>query len=198
MDSFEWNKVFAAVIASALLIMLIRTVSESTFHQEYGDKPAFSIEVASADGAAEVVEEGPSLAELLAGADATKGARQWAKCRSCHTVEKGGANGTGPNLYGVIGRAVAGVAGAKYSGDLAALGGTWSYELMDAWLKSPKAVAKGTSMGFAGIRKDGARADLIAYLAGMSDNPLPFPAIEESVEAVGEAAAEVAADAQGH
>ncbi len=195
MDSFEWNKVSAAVIASVLLIMLIRTVSESTFHEAHPEKPAFTIEVARADGAAAVVEEGPSLAELLASADASKGARQWAKCRSCHTVEKDGANGTGPNLYGIVGRAVAGVAGAKYSNDLAALGGSWTYELLDAWIKSPKAIAKGTSMGYAGLKKDGNRADLIAYLASMSDNPVPFPAVDavtDAAEVVTEEVAETA------
>jgi cytochrome c len=209
-DSFEWNKVFAALIGSALFVMVITTISDSAFHKEEGVKPAYTIEVASADAnAGAVVEEGPSLAELLAGADASKGARQWGKCRACHTVEKDGANGTGPNLYGLVGRAVAGVAGAKYSNDLQAVGGTWTYELLDAWLKKPKAVAKGTTMGFGGMRKDGQRADLIAYLAGMSDSPVPFPAVEAMAEEAAEAiegavdeavegAADAAAEATGN
>lgn len=197
MDSFEWNKVFAALIGSALFVMVITTISGSIFHQEEGVKPAYTIEVASADAsAAVVVEEGPSLAELLAGADAAKGAKQWAKCRACHTVEKGGANGTGPNLYGLVGRGVAAVDGARYSSDLQAVGGTWTYELLDAWIKKPKDIAAGTSMAYAGLKKDGQRADLIAYLASMSDTQVPFPAVEaaaeEAQEVVEEAAAEVA------
>ena len=195
MDSFEWNKVFAAVIGSVLLIMLIRTVSESAFHQQHAEQPAFTIEVASTDDVEAVVEEGPSLAELLASADPAKGERQWAKCRACHTVEKGGANGTGPNLYGVVGRAVASVAGAKYSSDLSAVGGTWTYELLNEWLISPKSVAKGTSMGFAGLKKDGPRADLIAYLASMSDHHVPFPT---AATAVVETAADDGVKAESH
>ncbi|MFC3052225.1 c-type cytochrome [Kordiimonas pumila] len=192
MDSFEWNKVFAAVIASALLIMVITTISENLFHEEEGVKPAFTIEVAEAGGEAEATPEeaGPSLAELLATADVAKGERQFAKCKSCHTVEKGGANGTGPNLYGVIGRAVASHEGAKYSSALQEVGGSWTYELIDHWLANPKSVAKGTTMGFAGIRKDDQRADLIAYLASMADTHVPFPAVEASAAPEAEAPAD--------
>ena len=194
MDSFEWNKVFAAIISAVLLIMVIRTVSETAFHTDHAEKPAYTIEVATADSAATdaVVEAGPTLAELLAGANASKGAKQWAKCRSCHTAEKGGANGTGPNLYNIVGRAVAGVAGVKYSGDLQAVGGTWTYELLDTWLTSPKSVAKGTSMSYGGLKKDRKRADLIAYLASLSDSPVPFPAVAAAVEAAFDMADEVA------
>ncbi len=185
-DSFEWNKVFAALIGSALLIMVISTISESMFHEEH-EKPAFTIEVAEA-GAAEVVEEeGPSLAELLAGADAGKGERQFAKCKACHTINKGGKDGTGPHLYGVLGRPVASVAGFKYSGDLSAVGGNWTYERLNEWLTNPKSVAKGTSMAFAGIRKDGQRADLIMYLRSMTDEQPELPSVEEMAEAADEA-----------
>jgi cytochrome c len=187
-DSFEWNKVFAAVIASVLLIMVVGTISEAPFHREHA-KPAFTIEVAVDAAADVVVEQGPSFAELMAGANAETGARQWAKCRACHTVEKGGANGTGPNLYGIVGRTVAAIDGFKYSSALKERQGSiWTYEMLNDWIKSPKKFAKGTTMSFAGIPKDGQRSDLLAYLATFTDNPIPFPAMEAVSEAVADAA----------
>ncbi|UTW58710.1 cytochrome c family protein [Kordiimonas sp. SCSIO 12603] len=187
MDSFEWNKVMGAVISFALLIMVIRTISDSTFHVEE-TKPAFTIEVASAGGAAEAAEEDkPSLAVLLASADAAKGARQFAKCKACHTVEKGGRNGTGPNLYGIIGRSVAADDTFKYSSVLGGANQIWTWELMDQWLTSPKNTFKGTSMGFAGIKKEQQRADLMAYLRTFADVEEALP-VEESAEKAEEAA----------
>ncbi len=186
MDSFEWNKVFAVVIASVLFIMVIGIVAETPFHQDH-TKPAFTIEVASEGAVEVVVEEGPSFAEMLAGASADKGARQWAKCRACHTIDKDGANGQGPNLYGIVGRTVAALDSFRYSGALEALGtSVWTYEMVDEWLQNPQAMAKGSKMVLA-VRKPDQRADLIAYLATFSDQPVPFPTVEEAVDAVEEA-----------
>ena len=196
MDSFEWNKVFAAVIASALLIMVITTISDGLFPQTES-KPAFTIEVASAEPSGTAVEEvaGPSLAELLANSDVAKGAKQWAKCKACHTVDKGGKHGTGPNLFGIMGRGVGAIDEFKYSALLAESTAVWTYDLMDKWLENPKKIFKGTTMGFGGIRKEKQRADLLAYLASMSDSPLPFPAVEAAAEAVVEEATQAVSEA---
>lgn len=182
MDSFEWNKVFASVIAGALVIMVISTVSESIFHKEHAEKPAFTIEVAEADAGADeaAAEEGPSLAVLLQTADPAKGERQFAKCKACHTVDQGGKNGTGPNLYGIVGRAIGGHEGFKYSSAVASHGGEWTYELLDHWLASPKNTIPGNSMSFAGIGKADQRADLIAFLRQHADSPVALPAVEEA------------------
>ena len=203
MDSFEWNKVFAAVISAALVIMVITTFSDVVFHEEQAEKPAYTIEVATAAGPADaVVEEGPSLAELMAVASADKGARQFGKCKSCHTMEKGGKNGTGPNLFGILGRTVAADDTFKYSSVLSeAATQQWTYELLDEWLKSPKNTFKGTTMSFAGIRKPEQRADLIAYMRSFSDEPMPLPTVEEAMEAAqdeAESAAEAAEGASGN
>jgi cytochrome c len=197
-DSFEWNKVFGAIIATALFVMVIMTFSESVFHRAEGEKPAFTVEVETTTVAEAVVEEGPSLAVLLADADAGRGAKQWGKCRACHTIDKGGKNGAGPNLYGVVGRSVAALDNFKYSSALAGQNVNWTWELLDQWLTSPKKTFKGTSMGFAGLKKEGQRADLLAYMATMSDAPVAFPTAEVIVDEGGEAVEETAAEDADH
>lgn len=192
MDSFEWNKVFAAVIASVLLIMVVGIVSEIPFHQEQ-EKPAFTIEVAQEASTEAPVDTGPSFAELLAVADTGKGARQWNKCKACHTLEKDGAHKTGPNLYGIVGRTVAAIDDFRYSSALDAMGtSVWTYEMVDEWLANPQAMAKGSKMVLA-VPKADQRADLIAYLATFTDTPVPFPAPEVAEDA--EEAVEEVADA---
>lgn len=190
------NKVFAAVIASVLLIMVVGIIAETPFHQEQA-KPAFTIEVASTDAAEVAVAAGPSFAELMAGADADRGARQWNKCKACHTLEKDGGNRTGPNLYGIVGRTVAALDDFRYSGAIEALGTSiWTYEMVDEWLANPQAVAKGSKMVLA-VPKADQRADLIAYLATFTDTPVPFPAVE-AVEEAAEEVVEAAEATSGH
>lgn len=131
-----------------------------------------------------VVEEGAGgeaavpLPTLLAAADPAKGEAVFAKCKACHTINQGGANGIGPNLYGVMGQPIGKhVAGFAYSGDLASKGGNWDFANMDAWLKSPKAFAAGTKMSFAGLGKAEDRANIIVWMNQQGSN-LPLPAAE--------------------
>ena len=101
----------------------------------------------------------------LASADVKKGEQSFKKCQSCHTINSGGANGIGPNLYGIAGDKVAeGRGGFAFSDDLKKKGGSWDAASLDAWLKSPKAVAAGTKMTFAGLPDQQERANVIAYL----------------------------------
>jgi len=163
--------------------MVISSVSETMFHEDDHAAVAYGIEVASTEGAVDVVEEvGPSLAELLMIADIDKGARVFAKCKSCHTVDAGGKNGTGPNLYGTLGRGIAAVDGFRYSSALSDHGGTWGYDELDAWLASPKSFAPGTSMSFAGLRKPVDRANLIAFMRANADAELALPTVEEKLD----------------
>jgi len=103
------------------------------------------------------------------------GEKAFAKCQSCHTVNAGGANGIGPNLHGTMGKAVASHAGFAYSAELKAVGGTWDWDKMDAWLKNPKGYVPGTKMSFAGLSKVEDRAAIAAYLNAQGSN-LPLPA----------------------
>ena len=153
-------------------------------------------------------EEGPDLGTLLAAADATKGEAVFAKCAACHTITQGGANGIGPNLFGIVGQPIGKHApGFAYSGDLAGHGGDWDYANLDVWLKSPKAFAAGTKMTFAGLGSAEDRANLLAYLKANGGGPdFPAPAAPaagggDEAAAAGDAAAgpatEPGADAAG-
>ena len=147
--------------------------------QEWG----FFIEGAEEEGGADA---GPDLGTLLANADPAAGERVFAKCTACHTIDQGGANGIGPNLYGVMGAAIGGhAAGFAYSSALADHGGEWSWENMDAWLTSPRAFANGTKMSFAGLSKPEDRANVMEFLAtygGAPAKPEPAPTEEEAVD----------------
>lgn len=117
-----------------------------------------------------------SLAEWLAGASPENGEKTFKRCHACHTIEQGGANGNGPNLWGVVGRPVASAEGFKYSDALRATGGTWTVERIDSFLTDPHETIEGTRMPFRGLDRPQARADLIAYLNQNSAHPLDLTA----------------------
>ena len=193
---------FAGIVALGL------SIGSGMYFQ--ADKPhrphemGFPIEGVAEAGAA---DEGPALAELLATGDPTKGQAIFAKCTACHSIEQGGANGIGPNLFAIVGKPIGKhAAGFAYSGDLSGHGGDWSFENLDVWLKSPKAFAAGTKMTFAGLGKPEDRANVILYLLQNGGGPaLPPPPAAEAAEgdaaAAGDAAAgpavEPGADAAG-
>lgn len=132
------------------------------------------------------------IATLLATADVAKGEAAFAKCTSCHTVNAGGANGIGPNLYGVVGEAIGqGAGGFAFSDALKSKGGNWDFDKLNEWLKSPKAYAPGTKMTFAGLSKPEDRANVIAFLNSQGSN-LPLPKPDAAPAAAGDAAAPAA------
>ena len=167
MDTMELTKIVGGLCGALLILLLGKWAGETIYHvggHGHGDDhaQAYVIEVEDA-GADEVAEEGPSMMELLASADLAKGEKVFGKCKSCHKLADGD-NGTGPHLYGVIDRAIGGVDGYGYSSAMAEFGGNWDVETLSGFLAAPKKYMSGTKMGFAGLKKDTDRANLIAYL----------------------------------
>ncbi len=179
MDSFEWNKVFAALLTVAFVLLGLNFLSDGLFSSKNPEKAGYEIEggavAATSSGPAEVEVE--SVNALLASATPEAGLKAAKKCTACHTMNEGGANKVGPGLYGIVNRAIASVDGFGYSGALKAYGEgkTWTYEELNGFLYKPKAHVKGTSMGFAGIKKTEERAAMIAYLRSLAADPAPLP-----------------------
>jgi cytochrome c len=179
-DSFEWNKIFGAVLAALVAALGLAIATGYFFPVAPLEKQAYVVEgveeEAAAGGAAGGEAEQP-IALLLASANPTRGEAQFKKCAACHTIDKGGAAGIGPNLYGIMGRAHAQAAGYDYSDALDATASQrWDWEGMSAWLANPRKYIPGNKMSFAGIGKAQDRADLLAYLNTKADSPLPLPA----------------------
>jgi cytochrome c len=181
MDSWTFNKIAGAVLGTALLTLGLQNVSGAVFspHSPSKDKPGYLIEVAEAEEAGGGGGEGAAMTigALLASADATKGAEGIKACSACHVFDKDGANKTGPALYNVVERSIASHEGFAYSeGAKAKSTEKWTYDNLNAFLKAPKGYMPGTKMAFGGIKNDKKRADIIAYLASLSEAPKPFPA----------------------
>ena len=168
-DTMTLTKAGGALCGALLIFLLGNWVAGSLYASGGGhggeDHAATGYAIAVEEEAAAEEEEVGAVpfADLLAAADPEKGAKSWSKCKACHKLEDG-ANGTGPHLFGVVGRAVAAIDGFKYSDALAGLGGDWTPEELNAWLENPKAYAPGNKMTFKGFKKETERADLIAYL----------------------------------
>jgi cytochrome c len=179
MESFEFNKIAGAVLGTGLLVLGLKNLSAEVFRTEAPEKPGFAIVVAEAqatDGAAATPAAAVPLGALLAKADVAKGAASAKACAACHDFTKGGPNKVGPNLWDVVLRPMGAASNFSYSEGFKAMGNKpWDYEALNAWLKAPKEFIKGTKMGFAGIKKDEDRANVLAYLASLSDAPKPFP-----------------------
>jgi cytochrome c len=179
MDSFELNKIIGAVLASCILLLVTSFTAGAIFAAKPPEKPGFAI-AAKEEGAAKegAVAAAPSepIEKLLQTATADKGQAAAKVCTTCHTFEKNGPNRVGPNLYGIVGdHKGEGRGGFNFSAAMKAKGGTWTYDDLNQFLTNPKAFVPGTAMGFAGIQKDSQRADVIAYLRTLSDNPEPLP-----------------------
>ena len=188
MDELGFNKIAAAILATALGYMGIKELSHAVIHVEAPAVPAYALDIPEAAGAVEEVELPFPQADWIAAMDADRGARVFKKCTSCHNAESGGANGTGPNLWNVVGAPAAQHAGFGYSTAFQNSGKTWNYESLYNYLERPTKYIPGTSMNFIGLKKAEDRAAVIEYLRLASDNPLPRPEPAPGPEALVEAA----------
>jgi len=187
MDSFEFNKYAGAVLAALLVLFGTRTLIDEVMHSPKPEKPGYEVAALSTEGEASGdggdTVKGPTVVELLVSADADGGKKSFKKCAACHTIDKGGANRVGPNLHSIVGRDVASVGGFSYSAILQEKDGQWDYAALDGFLANPKKYAPGTKMAFAGLKKVGERANVIAYLRENTDNPPPLPENADSADA---------------
>jgi len=179
MDSFELNKIIAAILMVALLVIGLSKIADGVFHVNKPKIPGYQVEVESqlvsdTSQAAEVIEK-IDIAAVMALGDITSGEKIFKKCAACHSINKGGKNKIGPALYNVVGRAVGGVDDYKYSKTLASYGKNWTFEELNGFLKKPSAYLKGTKMSYAGLRKEADRASIIKYLNQNNDSPKPLP-----------------------
>lgn len=172
MNNMEFNKLFAAILVAGIIACLSGFIANRLVHPKEYTEFAYAIAASeeSAGGAAKVAMPEPVLA-LIASADIEHGKQVAKACAACHNFEPSGANGTGPALAGVLGRAKASHAGFSYSDGMKAMGGSWTYSDLNHFLWKPKAYVKGTSMNFLGLKKPDDRAALIAYLRSVSGNP---------------------------
>lgn len=227
MGELGLNKILGALLATALGLFGLKTLSDVVFahggeghgeehaeatslSEQMCEKFAYCVEVAGGGAAAAEEEEVFDLGALLAAADISRGERTFkGQCTTCHTIDDGGANGTGPNLHGIVGAEKHHHPGFNYSAAMTEVGGTWTYEDLNHWLENPGSFVRGTSMSFAGLRKDPDRINVIAYLASNSPNAPAFPdplpaageddtsAVEEGVEAPAEGEEAAAAPVEG-
>ena len=180
MDSFEINKIVAAVLMVALVVIGIGKVSDLIFHVEKPEVPGYAVDVeqavaTSTETSSDASEDKIDISALMAMGDLAHGEKVFKKCAACHSINKGGKNNIGPALYNVVGRKIGSISDYKYSKALSEYEKEWNFEELNGYLIKPAKWIKGTKMAFAGLRKEKDRASVIIYLNQNSDNPKPLP-----------------------
>jgi cytochrome c len=193
----RFNTIAGWVLGAGIVLLGAKLVTDELYHAEAVESGGFPIAGVQEEGEGGEAEQ--PIAFYLQTADAARGQAVFQKCGTCHTANQGGANGLGPNLYGTMGANLAHVAGFAYSEALRSHGGTWDWETMSQWLRSPRTFAPGTKMTFAGLSNPQDRADVMVYLNGQGGRltipPPPAAAPAEANAAEGNAAEGNAAEA---
>lgn len=181
MNSFELNKILGALLGTCLILLAVHIASGAIFSTPAPAKPGYDIVVKEEKpGQQEAAKPAEvPIESLLASASTDHGAQVAKQCGTCHNFQEGQGAKVGPDLYGVVGRKIASVAGFNYSTALKAVTGTWTFDALNKWLTDPRADVPGTAMLFAGLPNEKQRADVIAYLNTLSKNPLPLPTAQK-------------------
>jgi cytochrome c len=169
----RFNTIAGWVLGGGIVLLGASLVAGEYFSHDRPETMGYPIAGVQEEGEGGGEAEQP-IAALLQNADAAAGEGVFRKCAACHTINAGGASGVGPNLHGIMGQPLAS-RGFAYSEALKSKGGTWTWEAMNEWLRSPRAFAPGTKMTFAGLSDGQDRANLLAYLNAQGSN-LPLPA----------------------
>ena len=174
------NTIAGWVLGAGIVALGTTIVTGEIYKTERPEHMGYAIQGVEEDTSGGGAAAEQPIETYLASADPAKGSDVFKKCAACHNADKGGANAIGPNLYGVVGDAMAaGRGGFAFSDALVAAakahGGSWNWANLGDWLKSPKAFAPGTKMTFAGLSNPQDRANVIAWLNTQSDHPLPLP-----------------------
>jgi len=179
MDSFELNKIIAAILMVALLVIGLGKVADVAFHVKKPKNPGYQVvvekQLTSVTSQTTEVIDKIDINAVMALGNIASGEKIFKKCAACHSINKGGKNKIGPALYNVVGRAVGGVGDYKYSKALASYGKEWTLEELNGFLKKPSSYLKGTKMSYAGLRKEKDRASVIKYLNQKGDSPKLLP-----------------------
>ena len=176
MDSFEVNKIIAAVLITVLLVFGIGKISDIIFHIEKPNVQGYKVEIKVNNSADQAKTEGQiDISALLALGDVDTGKKVYKKCAACHSIAQDGKNKIGPQLYNVVDRAAGYISGYKYSKALASYGKEWTFEELNGFLIKPSSWIKGNKMGFAGLKKDEDRASVMLYLNQNNDSPKALP-----------------------
>lgn len=170
MNTFELTKIVGGLCGALLILLLVQWGGEIAYHSNHEkiETASYYLEVESEGEEIAEVEEKIPFIEMVKLADIDKGKKVYGKCKACHKLEKG-VNGTGPYLYGVVGRSIASVENYGYSSALAGMTGVWSEEELSAFLLKPSKYAPGTKMSYSGLTPVKDRANLVAFLKTIKD-----------------------------
>ena len=175
MNSFEINKVIAAILVTILVVFGIGKISDIIFEKGKQSIVAYKVEAPEGEVIQASAETSVDMAALLAMGDIAHGEKVYKKCKACHSIKQGGGNKIGPALWNVIFRPVGSITDYKYSKALSSYGKEWTWEEMNGFLIKPSKWIPNNKMGFAGLKSEKDRASVILYLNQNSVNPKPLP-----------------------